>query len=319
MAAEGNPPILTSNEEFDEIEIGDNMVDVTAAIIREDQFRQRAETARNVNQPYRCIMSNLSGRSLRFLIWGRRIPEFQGRLIRHFVRIIRARAQESNPLYRIAEDNLLPIELFVQPQTTVSILGPMPEEVPRPLNYTPITFNEVGQATGTVSLTGFIKLPIERVITNNATYGNGILTDAQRFRISVYVTSFEVNTSPPLGSHVTVNGVIRRNGNQAVVLQVANMDQITLVDDTVLTEDQMRAGYRLAGRVGPAPDINPIPNVPAERRPLEVPDAATVEETNSNRQIQRRRLDPDEVQASTSENQAEVVTERTPAEDGRGV
>lgn len=54
--------------------------DVTGVIIQAEEVRVRGTAPRAGNQPYRCIFSNLAGRTLRLLIWGRRIPEFQGRL-----------------------------------------------------------------------------------------------------------------------------------------------------------------------------------------------------------------------------------------------
>ncbi|XP_015122416.1 uncharacterized protein LOC107045670 [Diachasma alloeum] len=281
--------VLTSDEEFDQLEVGDTLVDVTGAIIRIDEPRLRANVTRSANHPYRCIFSNLSNRLIRILFWGRRIAEFEGRLMRQSVRITRGRVNVANPLYRRAEDNLMSIEIFIQAHRTVSILGPMPQLTPDPIEYVTINWDQIGEVTGPVTLTGYIKLEFASVITNNSTYGSGILTDAVKYRLPVYVTSFEANGNPALGSHVTIRGTLRRNDNQSIVLQIPDMAHIHIKDDILMTEVQMRQGFRVSGRNRAA--TTPNENTPPIRRSISEVEDPTNESDTISRPTQRPRLD----------------------------
>lgn len=114
-------------------------------------------------------------------------------------------------------------------------------------------------------------------------YGSGAITDG-RFHLNVNVTNFNLNPNPALGAHVRIQGEIRRNRFETLVLQVLNMADISVIDNEIMTPAALRGGYRIPGRVivpdavvvvppiaAPALALQPVANAMA---PLPVADVS---------------------------------------------
>lgn len=232
---------------------------------------------------------------------------------------------EANQAYFRPEDNFMAIELFVQTNTTISVLGPMPEPPMEPVNYQTIDIENAGSVLGPVIITGYVKLAFASVVSNNSTYGSTVITDAQRYILNVFVTSYDETRSPPLGSHVSVQGHLRRTDTQ-IILQVATMTQINIVDDIVLSEEQMRVGFRAPprGRI-PVQNGNAVPVAAAVRRGINEVDGETNADEVALRPAQRLRLDGvegqhnDDVPPIVSQEQANVVGPDAEGGHGRGL
>lgn len=208
------------------------------------------------------------------------------------------------------------IELFVQPHTVITILGPMPEAPQQPINYREITIEGAGRVIGPVLLTGFVKLPFERIVTNNSTYGSAVITDAVRYKLNVFVTSFDETQGPPLGSHISVRGHMRRSDAQQLILQVTTMAQIHVVDDEVRTEEQMRAGFRIPQRARLAGEnVNAAPAAPVRRAIADV----DTEEGGIDRPVQRPRLELNDIASIPPAQPENEIQEVGELRDERGV
>ncbi|KAF7996076.1 hypothetical protein HCN44_009912 [Aphidius gifuensis] len=252
----------TSNEEFDSFQVGDNSVVVTGAIISTEPVRNRTNPGK---QPVlRCVLSNMEGRQLRVLIWNSRIPEFEGRISHQMVRLTRPRVMRANPQFFDASLNLMEIELFVQDNTRVDLLGTIPAapvaERPLPL----YELRDIGNITGPVRLTAFIRYPIERQVVGNYSYGSGAITDG------VYHSCINVagpHKAIPAGTHVVVSGELRRNNYDTLILQVTDTSQITIADDQMMDARLLRASFRVIPRDTPR-ELHPAVGLPVLRQQM---------------------------------------------------
>lgn len=184
------------------------------------------------------------------------------------MRITRAKVTQANQQYMRPEDNFMSIELFVQPHTVITILGPMPQEPQQPVNYQPIQIQDAGRVVGPVVLTGYVRLTFASVVTNNSTYGSGVVTDAVRYKLNVFITSFDELQAPMYGSHISIQGHLRRTETQQIILQVAIMAQIQVVDNEVLSAEDMRAGFRVPERLRILPENDNLAPAGPVRRPI---------------------------------------------------
>lgn len=236
---------LTFDAEIDSFQPGDNTISLTGVIIRLDpplRRRSRYETE-NDNTPFRCIFSNLSGRLIRILFWAPRKQEYEGAVLKQIVRISRPQVLLSNPQYVSRNNNnLMNIEISVQKHTTIELLGSVVIE-DEELVYDGITFVDIPNSLGKlVAIEGYVRTPIEKIVSNNSTYGNGAITDSY-FRLPIHVTTFDTDEPIPAGAAVKVQGRLSSNDFNPITLQVQNRENIKIINLKGLSLDAIRLGY----------------------------------------------------------------------------
>lgn len=187
----------------------------------------------------------MRGRQIRLLFWGDQAEALESQIYRQVVHILRPRVTLSNPQYINPAEDLMNIELSVQRHTTVNIRGPYDEQVQvvRP-NHQTVALRDVGRAEGLVRVEGFIRMRIEQQFVNNAGIGSGALPDGE-YRLRVNVSLFEAQQSPPIGTHVAIEGELRRTNQNVQFLQVTDMASIYTLDDQVLDDAALRNGFRI--------------------------------------------------------------------------
>ncbi|XP_015121543.1 uncharacterized protein LOC107044252 [Diachasma alloeum] len=131
--------VLSTNEEMDNLQPGDNTADITGVVIRLDPPRRRANAAPPKMPLTRAILHNRDengGCSVRLLGWRQWASRLETQ-IGKVVRITRDRVTPSNPMFRVAEENLMDVEISMSDNTNVEILmdmpsgpdGPQPQQV----------------------------------------------------------------------------------------------------------------------------------------------------------------------------------------------
>ncbi|XP_051154927.1 uncharacterized protein LOC127277671 [Leptopilina boulardi] len=244
---------LTSNDEMDSFLPGDNSILVTGVIVRLDPpYKRRSlkfdssttKTDKNDKTPFRCILSNMSGRFIRILFWSPRKQEFEGSVLKQIIRISRTHVLLANAMYNKGREDLMEIELSVQKHTVVELLGPMPTEEEE-IMYEETEFKNIGSSVGKlISIEGYVRTPIEQIISNNATYGSGAITDFH-YRIPVNVTQYDSNSTVPLGAHVRVKGRLRVNEYNTIIFQVPNREHILILGDKYLSHMEMKLRFHV--------------------------------------------------------------------------
>lgn len=160
------------------------------------------------------------------------------------------------------------IEISIQAQTKIEILGPMPKEEEPERVYAPIsleqTYTSIGQ---NVCVDAYIRTKIENVVYNNYSYGSGAITDLH-YRLPVNVTTFSENGNPGKGSYVRVNGEVRESKLGTILLQVESMDQIKILDDEAKTDAEMKLGFRPIKK-GVLSEVSETQEPPAKKANIE--------------------------------------------------
>ncbi|XP_015125565.1 uncharacterized protein LOC107047319 [Diachasma alloeum] len=176
---------------------------------------------------FRCIINNTTGRQLRVLFWEDMARTYENQLCGQIVTITRARIVRSDPRYP-SPLNLMKIEISVQRNSTVTLHGPYvhPDNALIP-NIPEILLANVGQYSGegVIRIVGFIETALEQQIFGNAAYGSGAITDGH-YRLVINIGVFNLHNVPGLGSHIVVQGTLRRNAYQTLLLQVPDMSNI---------------------------------------------------------------------------------------------
>lgn len=65
-----------------------------------------------------------------------------------------------------------------------------------------------------------------------------------KFYLPVHITSFDGMSSPATGTHLKINGLLRANSYNTIILQVDSFNNITTVDTTIKTNSELKAGFR---------------------------------------------------------------------------
>lgn len=89
---------------------------------------------------------------------------------------------------------------------------------------------------------GYIQSEFVRCTVGNVSYGSGAVTDGT-YHLIVNVTNYNQNANLATGVHVRLHGLIRRNRHDSIVLQVTNMNDVTIVDDAIMLPRELRRGH----------------------------------------------------------------------------
>lgn len=260
-----NDYTMTSNEELDCLQLGDSSSEVIGVITQLDppllkrrsnfnsnrssmgadnnsntnnSKKQQSEKADNT--PFRCILSNLTGRQIRLLFWMPKKKEFEGCILKQIVKISRPQIILANPAFNVGRDDLMKIELSINSTATVELLGPMPKEDEVEMFKT-IDFANVPLHVGEmVCVQGFIRTSIIVLTTGNSSYGNGSVTDFY-YRIPVYVSKFDGVIEK--GARVEIKGRIRINDQNTIILQVIDGEHINVIKENDVSWDKMKLGF----------------------------------------------------------------------------
>lgn len=245
--------------------------ELTGVVIRLDPVRRSRANAPPRVKLFRCILSNLQGRLIRLLFWEERANEYESRVYRRYIRICRARIVLANAAYADPTEDLMPIEVSIQRNSTVTILGCY-EDTPaiQRVVYQEVALQDVGRVEGAVRLTVYMRVAIEEQRYGNASYGSGAITDGF-YRLRVNVTAFNPAQSPPVGAHVIVEGELRRDNFNAVLLQVSDMNAIRVMDDIIMDPVHLRNGFRVPPNREALEDAAVVPIRRVDAPPVQLP------------------------------------------------
>ncbi|XP_011312740.1 uncharacterized protein [Fopius arisanus] len=156
------------------------------------------------------------------------------------------------------------IEIAIQKTTVVTILGPFdPPPVVIEPQYQAVQLADVERVQGHVRLDVYIKVKIEQQRAGNGVYGSGAITDGY-YRIPVNVSAFDVNFSPEVGTHVLIQGELRRNQYGKPLIQIQDMAGIQVVGDRIMPPEELQNGFR----------VPPVEASVINNAPMAVPAAA---------------------------------------------
>lgn len=185
--------MFTCNEEIENFQIGDNTIEIIGVVIKVvPPFKQRSDSAPD-NTPLGVIVSNCNGKKIRVLFWSPKKQEFDGRLLNQAIKITRAQVVEANShFFRNNEEVINKIELSIQRQTSVEILGPwLVADTHDETFYRDIAIENVPNYIGQfIKITGFLKAAFGNVVNGNSSFGSGALTDLSH-RLLINITSFD--------------------------------------------------------------------------------------------------------------------------------
>lgn len=121
-----------------------------------------------------------------------------------------------------------------------------------------------------IAVRGYLKNPFHSIIQGNSSYGSGAITDLT-FRLPVNVTSFDGVSSPCRGALIEVNGFMRVNNFQTIILQVDSMNDIKEVNDEIKTTIDMRKGvFALIPKENQTPETRRNPLSEDEQQSVEI-------------------------------------------------
>ncbi|XP_043474023.1 uncharacterized protein LOC122506094 [Leptopilina heterotoma] len=134
------------------------------------------------------------------------------------------------------------IEISIQKHTTIELLGSVIIE-DEELVYEGITFVDIANSLGKlVAIDGYVRTPIEKIVSNNSTYGSGAITDSY-YRLPIHVPTFDTDEPIPAGASVKVQGRLRSNDFNTIILQVPNRENIKVINVKGLSLYAIRFGY----------------------------------------------------------------------------
>ncbi|XP_044592371.1 uncharacterized protein LOC123270402 isoform X2 [Cotesia glomerata] len=229
----------SSNDEVDSFTHGDTMVQFTGSVAWIDGMK----LLKSKKRIFRFVMTNGTGRRIRFLVWDPLISEYQAKLHEKLVvKFERLKCQNADPNFAQAAEDVAPIELTITGSTTKDYddstsVGPRV--------YEPISIPRVYEEFG---VQGFIRDLFEDITFNNNVYGAGSITDGE-YRVKVQVRSFSKARDSlkkhTLGVHVEVKGQVNRDKTSAFpYVQCNSMSDVKIVDDKMMSAADVKKGFR---------------------------------------------------------------------------
>ncbi|KAF7990607.1 hypothetical protein HCN44_000412 [Aphidius gifuensis] len=195
-------------------------------------------------------MSNFQRREIRTLFWAERVPEFENRVYRQVIRLSRVKVTLADPRFVVPAQNLMAIALSVQNYRTVDILGSIPEDPVDNLPAVPLAeLRDVGNMTGPIQITAFIRYKIVHQVVGNFSYGSGAITDGIH-HLCVNVAGMH-GESPEPGTHVSLTVELRYNAFNTLILQITDMSNIRIVDNQIMDQKSSKNGFRKIPKLAP--------------------------------------------------------------------
>ncbi|KAH0549709.1 hypothetical protein KQX54_012849 [Cotesia glomerata] len=183
---------------------------------------------------FRFVMSNGTGRRVRIIVW-----EPLNKIYQEKVRSKMA----ADPSYAQEAENVIRQELVVTSQSKVKwpVTTGNDTEV-RAL----ISIAGIPNTFGLAVVAGYIKDEFDEVTYKNHSFSSGSITDGA-LKTKGQVRNFNKVLAGKLveGTHVEVKGQVEREKTYALsYIQCNSFNDIKVIDDQIMTQEQLRAGFR---------------------------------------------------------------------------
>ncbi|XP_016842493.1 uncharacterized protein LOC103315368 isoform X2 [Nasonia vitripennis] len=165
-----------------------------------------------------------------------------------------ALCKSSRISFAMENEGYVPFDLVIQPTTMLTFSGMFEQEIPVPIEVLPtaVTFENINQAEGLISIDGFVRMKFTMIPSRfeNASYGCGSITDG-RSKLTVNITNFIVVDNIQKGVAVNVVGTVDAT-NGTLCITCNNMNAITLRDNTpAMSDADLAQGGKPLKRLAP--------------------------------------------------------------------
>ncbi|CAG9769664.1 unnamed protein product [Ceutorhynchus assimilis] len=157
--------------------------------------------------------------------------------------IERGLIQNVNMTFFKKEENVVPIEVCCWRNTTIKILGRYEElGTIEPQSTINTCIKNCAKEIGKIiRLQEYIRVEFTLVPMGHSSYGNGAIVD-DVYRLRVHIVDFKDDPTLKSGVHVECVGEIKKDKNDGIFLQLENMSKIEIIDELVLSTDNLRRG-----------------------------------------------------------------------------
>ncbi|KAB0792784.1 hypothetical protein PPYR_14743 [Photinus pyralis] len=249
--AESTAIPMTTNEEIDAVDVGDNTMEIIAYV---DSIEGIKYVSKN-KALLKFIINNGTGRRIRVLAWEENAKSYENKLsIHQIIHIQRGLFLRVNPNYFRKEENLIPFEISLTKNSKVDFLGKYATEAREMCKVVSTTIKDCASIEGKLSLDAYIKVTFEPETTSHSSYGSGAIMEGI-YKLRVRISHFHQNPALVEGAHIRLIGEIKKDRYDSIYLQVADNNDITVIDDKVLSKETLRGGIHTP-RKRPLQDAN---------------------------------------------------------------